>query len=257
MLNRRVLVGRQNEIGRFGHRWAMLLALGVALLVVGCAPQENTAPTLTEAATLPPTDVSPIPPTLPPSWTPGKPPTVTPQAINRESATLAPLATIEGAATLAPSWTPFRAPTVTRPARTVMPSRTPPLPTVTPAISPTRLLTEGPAPVVTSQVFDPACDGFKSFLRLESFIGPGRSPSIGWFVVPGADSYLLYLTNPEGRYTFRTSIIAPPGESVVYYGFAGDLFTVLGTYGWDLHPVKDNGRMCPSITGQIYVNPRY
>lgn len=235
----------------------MLLALAAVLLVAGCAPQVDVTLAVTTSATPPPTEVSPIAPTLPPSWTPGKPPTVTPQAIIRETAILAPQATIEGVATLAPSWTPFRAPTVTRPARTAMPSRTPPPPTVTPAVSPTRLLSEGPAPVITSQAFDPVCADFKSFLRLEAFVGPGKSPSIGWFVIPGADSYLVHLTNPEGRYVFRTSIVAPPGEAVTYYGFPGELFVALGTYGWDLHPVKDNGRMCPSITGQIYVNPRY
>lgn len=237
----------------------MLVTLTTILTaLVGCAPTPTLPPApLTETA-LPATAEPVRGPTLPPSWTPGVPATVTRQAIQRETSTPIPpqAVTVEGGSTLAPSWTPFRQPTVTRSPRTAIPTRTPAPPTLTPAVSPTRLLREGPPPVLPSQVFEAeVCNAFSAFAGVNAYAVPDQTVTIGWYLAPSVDLYAVWIRNPQGRFVFRDEVVVKTTEAVTYYDLPGSLFLAPGTFAWEVYPVKAGARLCSSITGQVVVLP--
>lgn len=220
----------------------------------------STPPTATPepTATPSPTELSLVVRTLPPSWTPGVAPTVTRQAREESTPTPLPQVTVEGVKTLPPTWTPFVPPTVTTQPRPAFATFTSVPPTPTSAVSPTRSLSEGPAPVRTNEVFDrQACQAFNPFSRINQYMRPDQSVNIGWYQVEGADSYEIWLSNPDGRFIEHGSVVTAPGELVNYFTFSDKLFVGPGAYAWEVYPLRNRTRLCPSITGTIYINVRY
>jgi hypothetical protein len=65
------------------------------------------------------------------------------------------------------------------------------------------------------------------------------------------------LSNSEGRFTLHDNVVNEPGELVTYYSFNSKLFVGPGAYAWEVYPIKNRTRMCPSITGTVYINARY
>jgi len=80
---------------------------------------------------------------------------------------------------------------------------------------------------------------------------------IGWYQVEGADSYEIWISNPDGRFIDHGNVATIRGELVIYYTFSGKLFVGPGAYAWEVYPLRARTRLCPSITGTIYINARY
>lgn len=228
------------------RRKAALSVLVVVALVVlaGCATP--AAPTTTP---VPPTATPPQRPTLPPSWTPGTPSlqdvtTATPTASHT------PQSVNDSRPTLPPSWTPQPFATVTRPPL-VGPIATPIPPTITPVVEPTSgfgaLLggrpEGGPPTPARGARYPEACTSFTMSEPTDAVLSPDADARLTWTPVEGAEGYHVWVMNPSFRYSFdeettETTITVP--ESA---------FIGTGMYAWEIMPVLNGDRMCPSRTG--------
>lgn len=149
-----------------------------------------------------------------------------------------------------PTWT--QPPRVIPATRTPRPSITPRPPTVTPAISPTRSLRDGPPTPVIATTFEPECVGFAPYSTppYKSII-KDTEVLIGWFTLPTAEYYEVWLKAPDDRYVLREYVTVTDPQAV--FAFTADLFKQPGAYQWEVLPMKNKDRMCGSINGQIEV----
>jgi hypothetical protein len=151
---------------------------------------------------------------------------------------------------LPPTWT--QPPRVIPPTRTPRPSNTPIPPTVTPAISPTRSLRDGPPTPIINTTFSAECAGFAPYSTPPyKSIVKDTQVLIGWFTLPTAEYYEVWLRSPDERYVFREYVTVTDPQAV--FAFTADLFKRPGAYEWEVLPMKDKDRMCGSINGQIEV----
>lgn len=108
-----------------------------------------------------------------------------------------------------------------------------------------------------SEVYqNPECEKLTIFSEPYIYKQPKTDVQVGWTNV-AADYFDLWVRNPEGRYIYREFIPIPEGEQVVYYTIPGSVFTGIGRYTWEVYPVLNEYRMCPTITGTIFTGLRY
>jgi hypothetical protein len=134
---------------------------------------------------------------------------------------------------------------------------TPVPPTPSPAISPTRQLDEGPLAVQPGEVYDdPSCKQFAIATNLYEYKSPGTPITVGWTSVP-ADYYDLWVRNPDLRYVYRENVPIVEGAATVSFTIPGNVFQGIGQFTWEVYPVRDEYRMCPTVSGTIFISRQY
>ncbi|MCC7207097.1 MAG: hypothetical protein IT323_07325 [Anaerolineae bacterium] len=218
------------------------------VVLAGCA----TAPAAPTDTPAPPTPTQPQRPTLPPSWTPGPAPTQGALA----TATATPhtphpaQAADDGRPTLPPSWTPQPFATVTRPPLTG-PIATPLPPTITPVVEPTSGFgalqggrpAGGPPTPARNADYPAACRTFAMSAPTDAVLPLDSDARLAWAAVEGADGYHVWVMNPSFRYAFDQ------GTTETAITIPASTFIGTGMYAWEVMPVRDGDRMCPSRTG--------
>jgi hypothetical protein len=233
------------------HKAGMPVLIVVTLMVLaGCA----NSPTAPAATAIPPTAAPLLRPTLPPSWTPGPQPSYDASGV----ATVVPStprsaqAVNDGRPTLPPSWTPQPFTTVTRPPLAEeIATRIPP--TITPVVEPTSgfgaLLggrpEGGPPTPARNASYPDACAPFAITAPTDAVLSPDSEAHLSWTPVDGAEGYHVWVMNPSFRYSFdqettETTMVVPE-----------DAFIGTGMYAWEIMPVREGDRMCPSRTGMF------
>ena len=220
--------------------WIALIVLGLATIACDISGAPPTIAVVT--ATVPPATITPR--GLPPSWTPGLAPTDTPKSEFTSTA----LPTNAVANTLPASWTPAVIPTSTPFAIATQKALPPTAPraTLTPAVTSTRSGPRQPPTPAASMTYSSVCSSFqldtqKTTIRMRvNTVG-----TIAWTSVEGAEGYEVWVIFLDGRYivdqkTAETSINIPQ-----------EIFRVPGGYGWEVMPLKNGDRLCPSLTGVI------
>jgi len=212
-------------------------------LLAGC--NNGPKPTATSLATA----TARTGPTLPPTWTPGVAPTNTKAA---PTGTRQPPTLLPGQPTMPPTWTPYVIPTVT-PIPLIRSFQGTATSTITPVVRATASTpgaSTGRVPPPTLQrdaVYDPACDKFGQTTPFDASIISGTPARISWTPVAGAEGYRVWILNPAQRFNFEkvtteTTITIPK-----------EVFIGPGQYGFEVMPIKNNDRMCVSLTGVITV----
>jgi hypothetical protein len=254
------------------RKWWFVILLVAVLALAGCNGGKKSA---TENAT--PTATAFVPTPLPPTWT-ALPPGFIPSPTNNPAPSAAGNPAADGASTqpaggtpLPPTWTALPPGFIPSPTDSPAPSATTNLaaegastqpaggtpfpPTWTPGKRPSatprytatpRSPTLGPAPTWTAQ---PAYCYTLNVAGTNPQIKPGDSVTINWVPIAGINNYEFTVRHPGGGVIFQQAVT---GASI---DLPGNLFTVAGAYGWDVHPLDDSGQpICFPVSGEIIVS---
>jgi hypothetical protein len=128
---------------------------------------------------------------------------------------------------------------------------TPIPPTITPVVEPTSgfgaLLggrpEDGPPTPARDARYSEACATFAMTDPTDAVLTPGSEAHLSWAEVEGAEGYHVWVMNPSFRFSYNqetteTSVIVPE-----------ESFIGTGMYAWEVMPLLDGERMCPSRTG--------
>jgi hypothetical protein len=210
------------------RKWWLVILLVAALALAGCNGGKTS-----ETAT--PTETVFAPTPLPPTWT------ATPQGfVASPTNTPPPTATVDmaaqevstlpaGGTPLPPTWTPGKRPSAT-PRYTATPAN--------PTLAPAPTWTQQPDYCYTLQA-----------VGENPHITIGESTTVSWSPIVGIDNYEVTVRHPGGGVVLQQAVT---GSSI---DLPGDLFTVAGAYGWDVHPLDASGQpICFPVSGEIIVS---